>query len=922
VARPTVDSASVPTVPLRLGRRAREAIGRKLFGKLTVRDVKEAKADALMQLKIGRSAHYYTVAIFGGLLLDGFLTLYFPPNLRAGAGAGFASLYFLGIPILAGLLLSVFGLRAKWDAGFVWPWERHFWMALGALALAFGSAWVYFAHLFGYGAAAHWNLLPLFYPIALLGPGAALATLALAWSGWGNRKIAAVASSLLPVPLAFAVYLPSAGSATATSDLALSLIASGGLFLASGSFLHLIASGTRTHEREVLRSGQNRLFAFAEELRHKEEALRFRETSLVRREADADSAEAVARRRLEAAEDQEKRLGELESDLRAREQKIHEGEQKALLQSAEIAAARRALEDGQARSALRETDLEARSGRLVERERALVELEGTVTRQRLEVAAREKDLARREESLKQGESRVDLRRKELEAKASELALRETRANSVAGKAGAAPGSVAASLADREARLTRLRSVLDEQNQLLGQKARELEERLADARRREAEVAQHEARAAAREADLRAKETDLGQKLQWAQDRQTRYEAAVAQSEARLAEIDRKQAGIDARIEETRRATEGVQARERTLSEREAAVGKTRTELERRERELLERERELEARESEVSLRRQALGVRPAEEVELGSAAASAGGSALAEREKALEWRERTLREREAELAKREYQVEHPAQVGDDGLVGSTPTRRIADRRPTGTPRLDDLLLGGIPPRGHVLVVGPPFTSKEIALYAFIAEGLKLGEPVVLVTASRPPEEVAQEIGVLSPQFREYEQLGRIVWIDASNPAASPGPSGTESNGGTVRVRGPADHKGILSALTQAAMRFEHNGGANFRVGFLGLSACLSQGDEKSGYAFLQNFVGILKTRSALALYVVDRGTLSDTQVETVQARMDGALDFKTDRGKTFLAVRGLGDVATRDWVEYRATNRALAIGSFSLERIR
>jgi hypothetical protein len=50
--------------------------------------------------------------------------------------------------------------------------------------------------------------------------------------------------------------------------------------------------------------------------------------------------------------------------------------------------------------------------------------------------------------------------------------------------------------------------------------------------------------------------------------------------------------------------------------------------------------------------------------------------------------------------------------------------------------------------------------------------------------------------------------------------------------------------------------------------------------------------------------------------------MDGAFVFRQERDRTFLAVKGLGDAETRDWVECRATNRALIIGSFALERIR
>jgi hypothetical protein len=50
--------------------------------------------------------------------------------------------------------------------------------------------------------------------------------------------------------------------------------------------------------------------------------------------------------------------------------------------------------------------------------------------------------------------------------------------------------------------------------------------------------------------------------------------------------------------------------------------------------------------------------------------------------------------------------------------------------------------------------------------------------------------------------------------------------------------------------------------------------------------------------------------------------MDGAIVFRQDRDRTYLAVKGFGDVATHDWVEVRATSRALVVGSFALERIR
>jgi KaiC/GvpD/RAD55 family RecA-like ATPase len=214
-----------------------------------------------------------------------------------------------------------------------------------------------------------------------------------------------------------------------------------------------------------------------------------------------------------------------------------------------------------------------------------------------------------------------------------------------------------------------------------------------------------------------------------------------------------------------------------------------------------------------------------------------------------------------------------------------------------------------------MLLGDAFVGKEIVLYSFIAEGLKRGEPVILLTASRSPDEVAVSLGVVLPQFREYEQLGMVTWIDAS---------GTKSNGSShhLLAKGSDDRAGILSSLVRASKTIEDAGRAPFRFGFLGVSAVLAHGDERAGFSFLQNVVGILKARDALAMYSLEGGAVTESQVEALLSRMDGAIAFRQDRDKTFLSVKGLGEVQTHDWVDCRATNRALIIGSFALERIR
>ena len=50
--------------------------------------------------------------------------------------------------------------------------------------------------------------------------------------------------------------------------------------------------------------------------------------------------------------------------------------------------------------------------------------------------------------------------------------------------------------------------------------------------------------------------------------------------------------------------------------------------------------------------------------------------------------------------------------------------------------------------------------------------------------------------------------------------------------------------------------------------------------------------------------------------------MTGAVQFRSEKQKTLISVQGICDAQTRDWIEYKHTNKAIMIGAFSLERIR
>ncbi|MCI4323125.1 MAG: RAD55 family ATPase [Thermoplasmata archaeon] len=264
----------------------------------------------------------------------------------------------------------------------------------------------------------------------------------------------------------------------------------------------------------------------------------------------------------------------------------------------------------------------------------------------------------------------------------------------------------------------------------------------------------------------------------------------------------------------------------------------------------------------------------------------------------------------------------PTSPASTPSIQRIPGGRKISRVPSGIPRLDDVLQGGYPANGHVLLLGAPFLGREVAVNSFLADGLRRGERVVVVTTARTPVELASEMGLILPQFKEYEQTGRVTWVDATNPTGTPTSAGGD-DGHHYVVKGPGDFAGLLSTIASALVdpRAETTP-TPVRVAFTHLSACLAHGEDADAFEFVNNLVSLLKTHHATTVSGIDPATVPPKRVEQLLNRVDGAILFESDAGRTWLSVRGMGDLVYRQRIEYRATTTSLVLGSLALERIR
>lgn len=89
-----------------------------------------------------------------------------------------------------------------------------------------------------------------------------------------------------------------------------------------------------------------------------------------------------------------------------------------------------------------------------------------------------------------------------------------------------------------------------------------------------------------------------------------------------------------------------------------------------------------------------------------------------------------------------------------------------ERVKSGIPGLDELLNGGVPRRNIVLLSGGPGTGKTIFGQQYLYQGLRMGEPGVLVALEEHPVQVRRNMAAFGWDVRPYEEQGEFAIVDA------------------------------------------------------------------------------------------------------------------------------------------------------------
>ncbi len=918
-----------------------------------------AAQQGMLQLTFGRHAHGYGIVAAVACVVDAFLLLVMStnPNFPMLPG-GIPDFTLWLIPAAAGAFASLDAVHLKREPYSRQYLSRHFVMSVFGMVLLFIVAAFVFL--------VTWRVLPEWYvrwvyPLTVLGVPLTIVSMAMTWEGLGGRKAGSIVLAMTLPILMFLLVIggfqiaPPTQSTPTVADILPPVV----VFLAgavtteiAGSLLHIIASSTSVYQREILKADNTKVALLQQELQKKREALDYRERSIRGREAhtealqqELDDQAADLKTKLADVSQREAAVDKSTKDLREFDRKVASARaeieakvEELRLREADVAAAKQEGEKLKAEVTAREGALGTREQEIKRKDIELTSQSRTLEQKGKVAEDRETRLAEAEKSLDAKRTALLKQAKDLELKESELKLKGEQLEATHG---ATETARIRELKDWESKILAKDKEIKGREVELGTMENQLRERYENATRiekqfqkerkiaedREKELVSREKSISDKETDLKERGAEVERMAASIQEAQSELQDKTKKYAELFKEAKLKEAAAGSSQDEIRQKAQGLENRERKLTEMQTNLQAEIKRLNDENRKLLEKGKEMEERESELGLREMELENRAKE----ARAAEATPGMRDMDREAQFEEWERRLREREEEFKRRMYQKDKEFEMRESALKAhlTAPTADAeaqeavsvetkAEKVKTGTPRLDDLLYGGIPFNSNLLVVGPAFVGKEVAILNFIAEGLKKKVPAIIVTTTKLPIDVAKDMAPILPSFVEYDQIGLVRWIDCTAPTST-GKTIKEKN--VWRVNGPTDFDSVFSLVSQLDEEFKGKY-PYFRLAFMTLSSSISQADERDALNFFQKLVNRLRQTKVVSLFALERGMHTDQTIEALEHMVDGAIHFRQDKQKTQMQVAGLSEVQTRDWVPYKFTNKAIMIGSFQLERIR
>lgn len=200
---------------------------------------------------------------------------------------------------------------------------------------------------------------------------------------------------------------------------------------------------------------------------------------------------------------------------------------------------------------------------------------------------------------------------------------------------------------------------------------------------------------------------------------------------------------------------------------------------------------------------------------------------------------------------------------------------------------DSDLFGQFDPGTNLLVSGPPLVGKYDLLLDALVSGNRRGGGGILVSTSDDERSVLDDLYGVHSRF-DPSRMGIVQCVSEDE--------GTEEYPGDARVHrvgSPSDLTGIGIGASELMNALHEGGAGGLRVGVDSLSTMLLYTEFDRLARFLHVFSGRIDRAGGVGLFVINPGTIEDSQFDQLKTLFDGLVELREENGSREVRVRGI-----------------------------
>ena len=220
-------------------------------------------------------------------------------------------------------------------------------------------------------------------------------------------------------------------------------------------------------------------------------------------------------------------------------------------------------------------------------------------------------------------------------------------------------------------------------------------------------------------------------------------------------------------------------------------------------------------------------------------------------------------------------VPAPAPGPRTGLTGKLPSGN------SGLPGLDRILGGNWPPGSNILVIGELGSGKSTFGRHFLAEGMRNGEPGMLITVDDNPVSTRNDLNSLSGgKLEELEQSRKFRLVDASSWSSGAG-AGQEK----FAIRGRLELTSLAGAIFDAGSELGQTMSARSggRRVLDSITSLFVYFDLPSVQRFLLQLARTAASYGEVStLFLLEQGAVDDRTLSNLKYFMDGIFEFRSE----------------------------------------